>query len=183
MQKITINKNIVELEPQYDSRQSFYKKAHVIILSYKDSKVYLLKSYESLVAIITENSDGTKWWYTNQYISIDLLTSQTTLRHIKEFLKQFYKNKDYKKADILKNASYNTYIELLDNEEEISISLCTYSNITNATSAENKRFFKNTFKGYKEKIQRFGEDVYLLTSSIYGVSNHYYLYINQFIKN
>lgn len=62
------------LEPRYDSRKSFYRKAYVC----KRGKELDLYSYDTLVAIIDRK--GT--------VTIDLSHSITTNRHIKEFLKQ-----------------------------------------------------------------------------------------------
>ena len=68
--------NIYELSCRYDARISFYGKAHV---SEDDHKITLL-SYLTPVVII-ENSKVTlldRWD-----------ESMTTLRHVKEFLKQY----------------------------------------------------------------------------------------------
>ena len=62
-----------ELEPRYDSRKSFYGKATVI----EEDGIIKLQSYSTIVAYI---KDG-KATVCGQY-------SQTTIRHIKEFLKQ-----------------------------------------------------------------------------------------------
>ena len=68
-------KNLYELTPRYDSSQSFYKKAFVSIGEGKKS----LWSYGTLVAEVdTEEGRATVF---DTY-------SSTTLRHIKEFLKQ-----------------------------------------------------------------------------------------------
>lgn len=64
-----------ELIPQYDARRSFYSKARV-----EETKKYLkLYSYNTLVAMINKEENKAKVFGTY---------SQTTLRHIKEFLKQ-----------------------------------------------------------------------------------------------
>lgn len=71
------------LEPRYDARQSFYKKALVI----ETKKRIYLKSYSTIVACIEDNMAFVDGWY-----------SQTTTRHIKDFLKQndfFIKEKKY----------------------------------------------------------------------------------------
>lgn len=80
-----------ELKPIYDSRKSFYKKANI----YRDDKgtIYLM-SYETIVAEITDRiitKDGkahakVHGWYSN-----------TTARHINEFLLQYGFNKMSKK--------------------------------------------------------------------------------------
>ena len=66
------------MEPKYDSRASFYNKAHVI--EEDDGSITLL-SYNTPVARITKSGEA------------ELLpmwdSSQTTLRHVKEFLQQY----------------------------------------------------------------------------------------------
>lgn len=64
-----------ELEPRYSSRKSFYGKATEI---YHDDGSIELKSYSTIVARITPTGKAVVY---GQY-------SQTTTRHIKEFLKQ-----------------------------------------------------------------------------------------------
>lgn len=61
------------LDARYDSRASFYKKAKIYEL---DGIIYLV-SYTTIVAKIHENYAQVLGWY-----------SQTTSRHINEFLKQ-----------------------------------------------------------------------------------------------
>lgn len=64
-----------ELIPQYDARRSFYGKAKI-----EETKKYLkLYSYQTLVAMINKEENTVKVFGTY---------SPTTLRHIKEFLKQ-----------------------------------------------------------------------------------------------
>ena len=63
-----------ELMARYDSAKSFYRKAIVYVMS-EDSKV--LYSYDKMVAEISEGEAMVYDTYSN-----------TTLRHIKEFLKQ-----------------------------------------------------------------------------------------------
>ena len=66
-----------ELTAQYDARQSFYGKAHVID---HENGVLELQSYDTIVARI-ENG---------KVVQADLgVHSATTNRHIREFLKQF----------------------------------------------------------------------------------------------
>lgn len=62
-----------ELTARYDARQSFYGKAQVIELPNKT----VLKSYDTIVAVIRDGKPMVRGDY-----------SQTTTRHIKEFLKQ-----------------------------------------------------------------------------------------------
>lgn len=66
--------NETYLNPRYDSRKSFYAKA--VVITSGDTKQ--LKSYKTIVAEIS--SDGKPKVFGDY--------SQTTLRHIKEFLKQ-----------------------------------------------------------------------------------------------
>ena len=65
-----------ELSPSYDSRKSFYGKAHVIT---DDDGTQILYSYDTPVVKIKDDK-------------VELLaqwdSSQTTLRHVKEFLRQ-----------------------------------------------------------------------------------------------
>lgn len=68
---------IYELDARYDARQSFYGKAHVID---HENGILELQSYNTIVARI-ENGKVTQ---------NDLgVYSQTTNRHIREFIKQF----------------------------------------------------------------------------------------------
>ena len=68
------NYEIYELFPRYDRRQSFYGKAYE--LEHKDGTIQL-QSYSTIVAYIKDGVAHVGGWY-----------SQTTGRHIKEFLKQ-----------------------------------------------------------------------------------------------
>lgn len=76
-----------ELLPVFENVKSYYKKAEVkkyynkynIIVKYK------LLSYNTLVLTYKDNKIKL-----NKNIKKELLTSQTTLRHIKEFIKQYY---------------------------------------------------------------------------------------------
>ena len=61
------------LQPMYDSRDSFYKKAK--ILEYNG--IRYLQSYNTIVAKIENGEPVINGWY-----------SQTTARHINEFLQQ-----------------------------------------------------------------------------------------------
>lgn len=61
------------LYPRFDSRDSFYKKAQ--ILEYNGATY--LQSYSTIVAKIEDGKAIVNGWY-----------SQTTARHINEFLKQ-----------------------------------------------------------------------------------------------
>ena len=66
-------KTIYDLIPMYDSRKSFYGKAKVIEMENE----IVLQSYDTFVASIKEGKVIINGFYSN-----------TTLRHIKEFLKQ-----------------------------------------------------------------------------------------------
>lgn len=68
------------LQPIYTSQKNFYKKAEVKTL---DNNIMLLYSYNTLVCIIYDNK-----YILNTNISYNLLFSNTTLKHIKEFLLQ-----------------------------------------------------------------------------------------------
>ena len=63
-----------ELQPIYDRRKSFYGKAKLYLLN---NVVYLV-SYSTIVAKVYDNFVQVFGWY-----------SQTTSRHINEFLRQF----------------------------------------------------------------------------------------------
>ena len=65
-----------ELTARYDSRKSFYGKAHVIEL---DNGVKQLQSYNTIVGEIKNG----------KYYQLWDGKSQTTTRHIQEFKKQF----------------------------------------------------------------------------------------------
>ena len=69
------NMSIMELCPYYDSAQSFYGKAKVIEI---ENDVFLM-SYDTIVAFFNRDTKVAKVIGTY---------SATTLRHIKEFLKQ-----------------------------------------------------------------------------------------------
>lgn len=71
------------LEPRYDSRASFYGKAHVQIIEDDLNYDELLYSYDTLVAIYSKDKIGNKeiFTYCGKY-------SQTTTRHQKEFFRQ-----------------------------------------------------------------------------------------------
>lgn len=66
---------IYELEPQFDARQSFYGKAHII--DYEDG-TFELQSYNTIVSRCVNGKveELGKW-------------SNTTTRHQKEFRRQF----------------------------------------------------------------------------------------------
>lgn len=69
------------LKPIYDNRKSFYNKATVT----EDINGRYLTSYSTVVARITDKNNGYK---IVPYVEVYGTYSATTLRHIKEFLKQ-----------------------------------------------------------------------------------------------
>lgn len=75
------NKNLYELVPIYTSQNSFYKKAFYTIIN-NEATLY---SYMSNVCQV-DLSKGV--YYLNWDIPENLLFSHTTLKHLKEFLKQ-----------------------------------------------------------------------------------------------
>lgn len=66
-------KVIEKLQARFDSRASFYGKAEII----EYNNILYLKSYDTIVAKIENGKAVVNGWY-----------SQTTARHINEFLKQ-----------------------------------------------------------------------------------------------
>ena len=73
-------KNLIELRPKHDSRKSFYRKAFIKINNNALNRVIKLYSYDTLVMTISKN---TIIFYKNvEY-------SPTTMRHIRECLKQY----------------------------------------------------------------------------------------------
>ena len=83
------------LQPLFDTRQSFYKKAY-IVRNYGHIELY---SYNTKVLDI----NTLKSTYTLNYnINTSLLFSNTTLRHIKECLHQFL-GLDYNKSELIEN--------------------------------------------------------------------------------
>lgn len=85
------------LMPIYDNRKSFYNKAYIVRIG----DLIRLYSYNTLVLEI-----GKDYYKLNKSIDEKLLFGSTTLRHIKETLKQFYYNNDITltKKDIIKES-------------------------------------------------------------------------------
>ena len=74
---------LYELQPRYDSRKSFYGKANV----YRDDKGHiLLMSYSTIVAEIT---DGIATEDGRSTVKVNGWYSNTTARHINDFLYQY----------------------------------------------------------------------------------------------
>lgn len=90
-------KNKEYLIPLYDSRKSFYNKAYIV----RVGNLIRLHSYDTLVLEV-----GQDYYKLNKSIDEELLFSSTTLRHIKETLKQFYYRDDrtLTKKDIIKES-------------------------------------------------------------------------------
>jgi hypothetical protein len=85
--------NIYELSPRYDARKSFYGKAHII----ETSKTIKLKSYDTIILQYNKQTKQIKFLCRDTWAF-----SQTTNRHINEFLKQFTNIHPLSKAEILK---------------------------------------------------------------------------------
>jgi hypothetical protein len=167
------------LLPKYENVKSFYNKAQVEQINIKGGdKVILLYSYKSIVGAIIETKDNYKYFYLNNNIQKALLTSQTTLRHIKEFLKQFLELKEYKKADVIKLANFKNFdfLEVHETNDSTTTNIVEYNNYYNCTSPETRKFFKG-FKGYRQTQRQDSNGKYLYTKSIYGYSNYYFYYI------
>ena len=95
-----------ELKTMYDVRKSFYKKAYIeYYIKYDElySRIEKIKlySYNTIICTI-EYIDKENRFY---HIHNDDLISQTSLRHLKEFLLQLFycKEKTLTKKEILKN--------------------------------------------------------------------------------
>lgn len=76
-----------EMQPMYDSRQSFYGKALVERWDTENGMQYVLKSYGTVVAKVTPTYSDDKTTTYSVEIGMQYL-SATTLRHVKEFLAQ-----------------------------------------------------------------------------------------------
>lgn len=87
--------NEYELKAIYDSRKSFYNKANVIV--YKEPQMLVLKSYNTEVAIYNKKEKSIQLRKINPK-----LWSQTTIRHLREFLKQNGFEANFPKWDLLK---------------------------------------------------------------------------------
>ena len=107
------------LEPEYDSRKSFYKKAYV---DEKDDGTKVLYSYGTPVCRI---KDGKATLLRKGYLG--WASSQTTLRHVKEFLKQngfeagsindLRKNYPIEQAGYNESLSEGMKVNLMDEEQ------------------------------------------------------------------
>lgn len=97
------------LEPIYDSRKSFYKKALVKIKEDNISHNELLYSYGTLVAIYTKDkiTDLEQFDYLGNF-------SQTTTRHQKEFFRQKGATLEEVNKLIRKGRKFKKPIEVLE---------------------------------------------------------------------
>ena len=84
---------VKELKPLHDRAKSFYKKAKVQTMQDGTTE---LKSYNTIILKLDNNGNITRNADTDNY-------TNTTLRHVKEFLKQFTNLKLETKKQILKN--------------------------------------------------------------------------------
>lgn len=114
------------LQAVYDTAKSFYNKAYYTKEETTTSIIYKLYSYNSLVAILEVGKD-LEVYYNNKIVRLYLdhdrqkqkdFYSKTTLRHIKEFIKQMTDNirhnSDYAIAYYDKNKNLHLYsIEVL----------------------------------------------------------------------
>lgn len=169
----------MELKPKFEAVKSYYSKAKLEVWeSPEKNKIYFLFSYGSLVCGITEETKGGKYIYFNNKILPNLLFSQTTTRHIKEFLKQFYEERDYTKKDLLKIGGLVNFDFLLykDTNNGETIQPTNWESYYRATSPEAKKFFKG-FDNYRERKTADTEGKYLFTKCKYGYSNYYYYYL------
>jgi len=100
-----------ELLPVFENVKSYYKKAEVKKYYNKNNIIvkYELLSYNTIVLIYKESKIKL-----NKNIKKELLTSQTTLRHIKEFIKQYYYllDEETKKTLEKNNFSKKTLLQL-----------------------------------------------------------------------
>ena len=100
-----------ELIPVFENVKSYYKKAEVKKYYNKYNVIvkYELLSYNTLVLTYKESKIKL-----NKDININLLMSKTTLRHIKEFIKQYYYllDEETKKTLEKNNFSKKTLLEL-----------------------------------------------------------------------
>lgn len=97
------NLDIKELEPRFCNNKSFYQKAHVV--TYKN--YYVLKSYGLNILAVKNDLIVT---------TSDYSYSNTTRRHVHEFLKQYYTDLSAKDLSrIYKLNPWNGDLASLDN--------------------------------------------------------------------
>lgn len=85
--------NIYNLDARFDRRKSFYGKAQII----ETTKTIKLKSYDTIILQLNKQTKQIKFLCRDPWAF-----SQTTNRHINEFLKQFTGAAPLSKAEILK---------------------------------------------------------------------------------
>lgn len=85
--------NIYNLDARFDRCKSFYNKAKII----ETSQTIKLKSYETIILQYNKRTKQLKFLCRNPWAF-----SQTTNRHINEFIKQFTNEKTLSKKEILK---------------------------------------------------------------------------------
>lgn len=85
----------IELKAIYDIRKSFYKKAYIL----KDKNTIILKSYSTNILEYNTTTKELKFLTNKKYHF-----TQTTNRHINEFLKQFTNIASKSKSELLKLA-------------------------------------------------------------------------------
>ena len=85
--------NIYELTARFDSRKSFYGKAHII----ETSQTITLQSYDTRILQYNKRTKKIKFLCRDAWAF-----SATTNRHINEFLKQFTNKQTLSKSEILK---------------------------------------------------------------------------------
>lgn len=110
-----INKK-VELKTIYDNAKSFYKKAYVIKYYNKDNIIikYELVSYDTTILYLKDS----KIHFNYKDINDKSIYSQTTLRHIKEFIKQYYYYLEIYYKDIInkEKLTKNDIAKLIDSD-------------------------------------------------------------------
>lgn len=106
---------IKELQTIYDNAKSFYKKAQVKKYYNKNELVYKIEllSYKTSILYIKDS----KLYFNYKNIDNKNIYSKTTLRHIKEFIKQYYyllelNYKNIIDKEVIKKADIKKLIEL-----------------------------------------------------------------------
>lgn len=92
-----------ELEPKFENKKSYYHKA--IIEKEQNTNNYLLTSYNTVVCAVIDNTI---------YLYNLHMHTQTTKRHIVEFLKQFWAEQvDFKYYNSLRKEALQEYLATL----------------------------------------------------------------------
>lgn len=97
-----------ELTPVYDNAKSFYGKAYIVV--YLENNLVYKKELYSYNTLVLTLINGV--YKLNEEVPENLLFSNTTLRHMKDFLKQHYYNHKHEiktKADVIKYNNVNYY--------------------------------------------------------------------------